>query len=279
MAPAIDEPLVMEKGGASFFYHADGLGSITEITDSLGVVKQRYTYSSFGKIESQLDPAFIQPYTFTGREFDAETELYFNRGRTFDWRTGRFIQEDPVRFLGGINFYTYVFNNPVNNVDPDGLFVINIAGAVLGAGLSVGFDVLAGRPIDWHEAAKSAALGAVGVNPLVRRVIASAVIGLVDSLIRQATDCDENFSVLEALGAGFISGTTGAFGNPLRGGPSGHFTAQQWNKIQPKDFEYFNNKQNREIAQRLFEKQLAEVFFQAGGQGLERAAQDLRSLR
>lgn len=28
--PGIDEPLVMEKGGASFFYHADGLGSITE---------------------------------------------------------------------------------------------------------------------------------------------------------------------------------------------------------------------------------------------------------
>ena len=47
----------MEKAGASFFYHADGLGSITEITDSLGALKQSYTYSSFGKIDSQLDPA------------------------------------------------------------------------------------------------------------------------------------------------------------------------------------------------------------------------------
>ncbi len=110
--PGIDEPLIMEKGGASFFYHADGLGSITEITNQSGTVVQAYTYSSFGKIESQLDPTFVQPYTFTGREFDPETDLYFNRHRTYDWRTGRFTTEDPIGFDGGDNFYVYVGNNP-----------------------------------------------------------------------------------------------------------------------------------------------------------------------
>ena len=39
--PGIDEPLVMEKAGASFFYHADGLGSITEITDSSRKIRVR----------------------------------------------------------------------------------------------------------------------------------------------------------------------------------------------------------------------------------------------
>lgn len=94
--PGIDEPLILEKAGQSFFYHADGLGSITEITDDTGLGKQRYTYSSFGKIESQLDPSFIQPYTFTAREFDPETGLYFYRARTYDPTTGRFLQEDPI---------------------------------------------------------------------------------------------------------------------------------------------------------------------------------------
>ena len=135
--PGIDEPLVMEKGGASFFYHADGLGSITEITDAGGLVKQRYTYSSFGKIESHLDPSFVQPYTFTAREFDLETGLYFYRARTYDFVTGRFFQEDPILHAGNPDFpyalqtllpnpqmlhaYVYVGGNPVNRVDAGGL--------------------------------------------------------------------------------------------------------------------------------------------------------------
>src|SRR5207244_12900973 len=44
--PGIDEPLVMEKNGQSFFYHADGLGSVTEISNQAGAVVQRYGYSS-----------------------------------------------------------------------------------------------------------------------------------------------------------------------------------------------------------------------------------------
>lgn len=56
--PGIDELLIMETNAQSFYYHADGLGSITELTNQSGTVAQRYTYSSFGKIESQLDANF-----------------------------------------------------------------------------------------------------------------------------------------------------------------------------------------------------------------------------
>ena len=120
--PGIDEPLVMEKGGAFFFYHADGLGSITELTNQSGTIVQRYTYSSFGKIESQLDPNFVQPYTFTSREFDLETGLYFYRNRNLDPFTGRFTTVDPLGFAGGdVNLYRYVKGNPVRYIDPSGL--------------------------------------------------------------------------------------------------------------------------------------------------------------
>lgn len=139
--PGIDEPLILEKGGQSFFYHADGLGSITEISNQAGSVVQRYTYSSFGKIESQLDPNFLQPYTFTAREFDPETDVYFYRHRTYDWRTGRFHQEDPILHAGNrdvpyslpfllsnpqmLNPYAYAQNNPVVLTDPSGLASCN----------------------------------------------------------------------------------------------------------------------------------------------------------
>jgi RHS repeat-associated protein len=121
--PGIDEPLIMEKAGASFYYHADGLGSITDITNQSGGVIQRYTYSSFGEIESRFDSNFVQPYTFTAREFDPETGLYHYRARQYDWRTGRFTTIDPLGFdSGSINLYSYVGNNPTNYTDPLGLF-------------------------------------------------------------------------------------------------------------------------------------------------------------
>ena len=111
----------MEKNSQPFYYHADGLGSITELTTNSGSVAQRYTYSSFGKIEAQLDSNFVQPYTFTGRELDAETDTYHYRERQYDWKNGRFTTEDPIGYNGGDNFYVYVGNNATNFNDPLGL--------------------------------------------------------------------------------------------------------------------------------------------------------------
>jgi RHS repeat-associated protein len=82
---------------------------------------QRYEYDAFGNIVSMLDPDFIQPYTYTGREYDPESGLYFYRARYYDETVGRFISEDPIGIRGGINFYSYTHNNPINRIDPMGL--------------------------------------------------------------------------------------------------------------------------------------------------------------
>lgn len=41
--------------------------------------------------------------------------------RYYDPQIGRFINEDPIGFGGGINFFAYVENSPLGNVDPQGL--------------------------------------------------------------------------------------------------------------------------------------------------------------
>jgi RHS repeat-associated protein len=128
--PSIDEPLVMERdldasgtfeATEAFFYHADGLGSVTELTDSAGVVVQAYVYDSYGQIVQQVG-TLANPFTYTAREFDAESGLYFYRARYYDPEIGRFLTEDPLRFgAGDVNLYRYVFNGPITLTDPYGL--------------------------------------------------------------------------------------------------------------------------------------------------------------
>jgi len=117
--PGIDAPLAAYRGSTSEFYEADGLGSITSLTNTSGVVNQTYLYDSFGNTSSTTG-TFVQAFRYTGREFDAETGLLYYRARYYDSATGRFLSEDPDRFAAGINFYPYVLNNPVRFRDPSG---------------------------------------------------------------------------------------------------------------------------------------------------------------
>ena len=114
-----DEPLIMDRAGTIHYYHADGLGSITELTDNNGDVAQSYLYDAYGNL---LTPITIEnPFTFIGREFDKESGLFFYRARYYDSGSGRFLNEDPIGFVGGdINLYRYVANDPINCVEPDG---------------------------------------------------------------------------------------------------------------------------------------------------------------
>lgn len=116
--PGIDEPLAQEDGaGVLSYFHADGLGSIVKTTNSAGAVIASRQYDAFGDLELGTTNGF----SFTGREWDSEMGLYYHRARYYDPKIGRFLSEDPIRFNGGINFYAYVSNNPVNSKDPFGL--------------------------------------------------------------------------------------------------------------------------------------------------------------
>jgi len=118
--PGIDEPLAMERKGKVYYYHADGLSSITALTDRHGHVARQYDYDSFGNMSAKQNQ-FGQPYTYTAREWDKETGLYYYRARYYDPMAGRFISKDPIGFAGGdVNLYGYVSNNPINLTDPEG---------------------------------------------------------------------------------------------------------------------------------------------------------------
>ncbi len=142
--PGIDEPLALIRGRQTNYYHADALGTITHLTKSTGAVVQSNKYDSFGNMTAQSG-TITQPYTFTSREWDPETGLYYYRARYYDPQVGRFITEDPLnlnmvilanRNLSGtltkkllalmlsdphtLPAYPYVGNNPLKYIDPTG---------------------------------------------------------------------------------------------------------------------------------------------------------------
>ena len=121
--PGIDEPIAVTKGGSTFFYHQDGLGTVTDLTDATGATAKSYAYDAYGNIVDQTG-TIEQPYTYTGREFDVESGLYYYRARTYDSASGRFLQQDPVGIEEGRNMYVYVENRPTRYNDPHGLYTV-----------------------------------------------------------------------------------------------------------------------------------------------------------
>jgi RHS repeat-associated protein len=116
----IDEPLVMLRSATTSYYHADGLGSITSLSSSVGSLAQTYGYDSFGK-QTSSSGALVNPFQYTARESDSETHVYYYRARYYDPSVGGFLSEDPIRFSAGVNFYKYVMSSPINLSDPLGL--------------------------------------------------------------------------------------------------------------------------------------------------------------
>jgi RHS repeat-associated protein len=120
----IDEPLVMLRSSATSYYHADGLGSVTSLSNGAGSLVQTYGYDAFGK-QTTSTGSLTNPFQYTARELDVETSLYFYRARYYDPQIGRFLGEDPLGLDEGPNLYAYVTNNPVTNIDPSGRLKID----------------------------------------------------------------------------------------------------------------------------------------------------------
>jgi len=105
---------------------------VIAVTDQArGSVAARYSYDVFGE-RTQTIALTDQDYGFTGREYDAETGLYYFRARHYDPELGRFLQSDPLGFSAGdLNLYAYTWNDPANWTDPSGLTVSGDAAGVL----------------------------------------------------------------------------------------------------------------------------------------------------
>jgi RHS repeat-associated protein len=127
----IDEPLTMARGADDRWYHSDDLHNVCAISDSSGVVLERYEYDDFGEVMirdgsgAEISTSAVDnPYAFTGRRLDKETGWYHYRTRYYDPIVGRFTIRDTIGIWtdksGVGNGYTYVGNRPASATDPFG---------------------------------------------------------------------------------------------------------------------------------------------------------------
>lgn len=104
-----------------FYFHQDLLGSVDTITDEQGQF-ERQKFEPFG---ARVNPSGEEPRDgFTGHEHDQDLGLIDMKGRSYDPLTGRFLSPDPIAqapfWSQGLNRYSYVFNDPLNLIDPSG---------------------------------------------------------------------------------------------------------------------------------------------------------------
>lgn len=124
-AMAMDSWISMRRGSNSYFYHKDGLGSITSLSNASGNIENQYSYEAFGTYRSRSEN-IVNNYTYTGRRWEEGIDLFYYRARYYDAAVGRFGSKDKVR--GDLNFpelsnqFQYAFNSPMIVTDPNGRF-------------------------------------------------------------------------------------------------------------------------------------------------------------
>jgi len=107
--------------GEKLYYHADAVGSISQVTRGDQVVAASYVYNAFGEAVSS-NGIESNPFQFVGEQgyySDAGLPNIYVRARYYDLSRARFTSRDPKGLAAGMNLYSYPLL-PLNITDPSG---------------------------------------------------------------------------------------------------------------------------------------------------------------
>lgn len=136
-------------------------GETTEkyVYDRRGNLTESYGYDEFGR-DLYGNQGKIQPFGYTGYQYDWVSDTYFAQAREYAPGVGRFVETDIIKgFISmtySLNGYGYCWGNPLKFVDLNGKWTIVIKGALnltllFGVNIDIGiaFDDNRNVAIQW----------------------------------------------------------------------------------------------------------------------------------
>jgi len=161
-------PVAVTYNGTTYFYATNIQGDVIAIMDADEYTVVAYIYDAWGNLLSLTGDmastlGAINPLRYRGYVYDTETGLYYVSSRYYDPEIGRWISPEPNVYNGefdegagliGYNVYAYCANNPVNNIDPTGEFVISTA-VLIGIGIGALIGGTAGGVYGYKKAVKN----------------------------------------------------------------------------------------------------------------------------
>lgn len=126
-------PVAMLDHGTAHWIHTDHLGTPIAVTDKDQRVVWKAHYEPFGAAIVDEDPdgdgkALVLNLRLPGQYADAESGTNYNIMRDYDPQSGRYMTSDPIGLQGGANPFAYAAQNPLNAIDPLGLYLFAFDG-------------------------------------------------------------------------------------------------------------------------------------------------------
>ena len=94
------------------YFHNDQIGIPREMTDIHGNLLWYGEYTAWGRLkkDERVYKDAHQPFRLQNQYFDEETGLHYNLMRYYEPEAGRFVNQDPIKLIGGDNLYQFAPN-------------------------------------------------------------------------------------------------------------------------------------------------------------------------